>query len=90
MEAETYIDPKGSASIMQQSKNALSELMQGRTAFGEWIKHLLINEKPPRGKCSKYFQKNANLRKALAGTSEARTKRRSILAKLQIDGHINK
>jgi hypothetical protein len=41
MEAKTYIDPKGSASIIQQTKNALSELMQGRTAYGEWMKHLL-------------------------------------------------
>lgn len=90
MEAKTYIDPKGSASIIQQTKNALSELMQGRTAYGEWMKHLLVNDRPPRGKCSAYFQSNANLRKALAGTSEARTKQRSILAKLKIDNHIIK
>ncbi len=90
MESKTYIDPKGSAYIRQQTKNALSELMEGRTAYGEWIKHLLINEKPPRGKCAAYFQKNANLRKVLAGTSEARTKQRSILAKLKLVGHIKK
>lgn len=90
MEAKTYIDPKGSASIIQQTKDALSELMQGRTAYGEWMRHLLVNDRPPRGKCSAYFQSNANLRKALAGTSEARTKRRSILAKLKIGSYVKK
>lgn len=88
MEAETFVDPKGSASLMMQTKSTLSELMKGRIAYGEWMKHLLVNEMPPRGKCSAYFKKNADLRQALAGTSEARWKQRSILAKMQIDGRI--
>lgn len=85
-----FIDPKGSASIIMQMKTTLSELMKGRIAYGEWMKHLLVNDRPPRGKCSAYFQKNSNLRKALAGTSKARRKRREILAKLKIDSHIGK
>lgn len=83
-----FIDPKGSASVMMKVKNTFSELMQGRIAYGEWMKHLLVNDKPPRGKCSAYFKKNADLRQALAGTSVTRWKQRSIMAKMKIDGHI--
>ena len=43
MEAETYIDPKGSASLTVRMKSTLSELMQGRIAYGEWMKHLFIS-----------------------------------------------
>ena len=88
MEAKTYRDQKGSASLMMQMKSTLSEVMQGRTAYGEWMKHLLVNDMSPRGKCSAHFKKNADLRTALAGTSKAREKQRLILAKLKIDGHI--
>lgn len=88
MEAETYIDPKGSASLTVRMNSTLSELMQGRIAYGEWMKHLFVNDKPPRGKCSAYFKKNADLRPALAGTSKARRKQREILAKIKIDRYI--
>lgn len=85
-----YVDPKGSASVILQAKRTLSELMKGRIAYGEWMKHLLVNDTPPRGKCSAYFQKHANLRKALAGTSKARKKQRSIFARIKIDGVTSK
>jgi hypothetical protein len=53
-----FVDGKGDSDI----NNGLHFWGSGATAYGEWFKKLRASEKPPRGKCSKFFAGHENMR----------------------------
>jgi hypothetical protein len=56
-----FFDPKGDSDITV----ALQFLTKGQRPFGEWLKRLSAKDRPPRGRCQKYFSKHQNHRRKI-------------------------
>jgi hypothetical protein len=56
-----FFDAKGDHSISE----GLQFLTRGQLPFGEWMKKLGAQDRPPRGRCSKFFSANQKLRRSI-------------------------
>ncbi|OBY58933.1 hypothetical protein CAZ10_10215 [Pseudomonas aeruginosa] len=64
-------DPKGDPDLQLR----LKFFMKGQTAYGEWFKRLGPGERPPRGRCTRFFKSHKHLRPTSSLISACRGKR---------------
>lgn len=52
------IDPKGDPYLQLR----LKFFLKGQTAYGEWFKRIGPRDRPPRGRCTRFFKSHEHLR----------------------------
>ncbi len=65
------VDPKGDPDLPLR----LKFFLKGQTAYGEWFKQLGPGDRPPRGRCAKFFKAHTHLRSTSCLTGARRAKR---------------
>lgn len=66
-----YADPKGSIQLQNKFIALCNSIDESRTPYYEWMRKLTVRDKPPRGKCAKYFEVNSSRRPALAAVRQS-------------------